>query len=454
MPKPTVNVTFSDETGTYTSQTAAIIADAKAAFATWQKNLAPSNASIELNLHIVADSSQLGGGGSVTTAFVGTDGDLNVFEQGVAYELRTGIDPNGSDFDANIFFTVQAMDDYYWINPLDGTPLPDAKSDLVDVIAHEFGHVLGFNGFRDWSSYELSGDSESTFDAQMQQVGDYMYFTGAKATARYGSNPALTAGNVYHLGNNSPGPGSDLIPDLMNGIVFDYRDYDISKLDVAILSDIGLATKLSDRLVGGDERDRTWGGNGNDDMLGGGGIDHLYGGAGRDRLEGDAGGDFLSGGKGGDRFVLTGMSDSNAAAYDTIDGFDAAQDRFELWFKARLGPTVEGGQLRLKQFAHDLEVVFPGAELKPHHAVLFLPDSGKLKGEAVVVIDVNKVNGFQAGADAVVVLDDARHLDRFNWHTFIATDAEATGAADLARLFQAHDAVVQGPGLLDGDIFL
>jgi len=39
----------------------------------------------------------------------------------------------------------------------------------------------------------------------------------------------------------SPRPGSDLIPDLMNGVVFDRgTSYDISPLDLAILADAGV----------------------------------------------------------------------------------------------------------------------------------------------------------------------------------------------------------------------
>ena len=52
----------------------------------------------------------------------------------------------------------------------------------------------------------------------------------------------MTYGNSTHLGNDVPRPGSDLIPDLMNGVVFVRGDrYDISPLDLAIISDTGLA---------------------------------------------------------------------------------------------------------------------------------------------------------------------------------------------------------------------
>ena len=57
----------------------------------------------------------------------------------------------------------------------------------------------------------------------------------------YGGPVPVTFGNVAHIGNDSSRPGSDLIPDLMNGVVF-FRGtrYDISPLDLAIVADTGL----------------------------------------------------------------------------------------------------------------------------------------------------------------------------------------------------------------------
>jgi hypothetical protein len=58
----------------------------------------------------------------------------------------------------------------------------------------------------------------------------------------------ITYGNPFHLGNNSPRPGSDLIPDLMNGVVYYYQTrYDISALDLAIAKDAGVV--LASRLL-------------------------------------------------------------------------------------------------------------------------------------------------------------------------------------------------------------
>ena len=60
-------------------------------------------------------------------------------------------------------------------------------------------------------------------------------------------NAALTTGNNFHLGNGV-GPGSDLVGDVMNGVVFDYgRRYNVSELNLAMLKDMGVGV-LDDPL--------------------------------------------------------------------------------------------------------------------------------------------------------------------------------------------------------------
>jgi hypothetical protein len=50
----------------------------------------------------------------------------------------------------------------------------------------------------------------------------------------------VTDGNNWHLGN-ATGLGSDLLDDLMNGVSFRRGSrYDVSPLDLAILSDMGV----------------------------------------------------------------------------------------------------------------------------------------------------------------------------------------------------------------------
>jgi len=277
-----VSATFSDSTGQYTSFASQIVSDAVAAFKEWTPYLAPSVGSIEIS--IIADSSETtASGASVTSAYINSNTGIPTYQMGAAFELATGNDPNGSTADINIRVGTSALAQSFWIDPLDGTALPANKTDLVDVLAHEIGHGLAFSGWKDGTTYALPGNYESPFDALITVTGGQPYFTGPKAEAVYGGPVPLTAGNEMHLGNKAPAPGSDLLPDLMHGVAtYLGQRYFISALDVAILSDCGVATILDDNLYGGSGNDTMFGGAGNDVIAGGRGEDILDGGAGVD----------------------------------------------------------------------------------------------------------------------------------------------------------------------------
>jgi hypothetical protein len=64
----------------------------------------------------------------------------------------------------------------------------------------------------------------------------------------------------------------------MNGVVFNFARYQISPLDVAVLSDTGVPTVLSDALAGANWNDSMYGGQGNDTLDGDFGNDQIDGG--------------------------------------------------------------------------------------------------------------------------------------------------------------------------------
>lgn len=226
-------------------------------------------------------------GGSLTTGFVATIGLRSMFEQGVAAELRTGIDPNGSEADARFTFNLAYLRDELWFDPdpsLRSAPVPIDRTDAFSVILHEFGHAIAYNGWADGSGIPPA-TFYSTFDRWMQ-AGTPTVFTGPISVASWGSAPDLTTGNIHHWGNPAPGkragaappretvrwlhgrplpqpachglpsvdapPSADrtavkggapsLIDELMNGVVF-FRGsrYQISALDLSVLEDLGLA---------------------------------------------------------------------------------------------------------------------------------------------------------------------------------------------------------------------
>jgi hypothetical protein len=199
-------------------------------------------------------------GFSATSMFVNNVGGVNVFEQGVANEIRTGIDPNGDMPDLYLKFEPSYLTGELWFDPnplARSAPVPGDKTDAYSVLLHELTHAIAFNGWRDATTAAIPGSPpyESTFD-QWESFDDAnIYFNGPHATAIYGGPVPITYGNNWHVGNAAPRPGSDLIGDLMNGVVF-FRGarYDISPLDLAIIADAGLAT-MPPALAGDINRD-------------------------------------------------------------------------------------------------------------------------------------------------------------------------------------------------------
>jgi hypothetical protein len=184
-------------------------------------------------------------GRSVTSSFVGREGSWSVFEQGAAAELRTGIDPNGNLPDIEFVFNPAYLSTL-WFDPdpySRTADVPRFQLDAMSVLLHEFGHALAFNGWRDPYTGAVDGGSMSAYDrATAFDANGAAVFIGPAAMAVYGGPVPLTVGNYTHLGNEAPRPGPNLVGDLMNGIVF-YTGtrYDISRLDAAILQDVGLA---------------------------------------------------------------------------------------------------------------------------------------------------------------------------------------------------------------------
>jgi hypothetical protein len=207
--------------------------------------VSPIASSIQIEISF-SDSVTRATGFSDTSAFVRNQAGVNIFEQGVAAEIRTGVDPNGVAPDLHIEFQPIYLTDELWFDPAPlnrNLAVPANKTDAVSVLIHELTHAIGFNGWRDGTNAAIPGSPpyESTFDQWETFDGTTIYFTGPNAEAVYGGPVPITLGDNFHVGNAPPRPGSDLLPDLMNGVVY-YRGtrYYISPLDLAMLSDAGV----------------------------------------------------------------------------------------------------------------------------------------------------------------------------------------------------------------------
>lgn len=213
---------------------------------------------------------------------VGEAEGRQLLEQSVAYELRTGVDPNGADPDMYLQIGLDYLRNTLWFDPDPGArsaPVPSNRTDAMSTFLHEVGHAVAYNGWSDATTGIPPATLWSTFDRWMIP-GSPTLFSGANAVAAWGVAPDLTTGNNKHWGNGTaiaaprvewqparpvewrnglavpplaPAPPSmspavagiaaqdSLILQLMNGVVFySGHRYDISPLDVAVLRDVGL----------------------------------------------------------------------------------------------------------------------------------------------------------------------------------------------------------------------
>jgi hypothetical protein len=245
-----IEVRFADSAALYSAFYADLHSVTVAAAQTWMQHLAGDFSAIDLTVQINFVSMATSSGRSLDSGFAGWRADgSSLWHQGAAHELLMGVDINGDVPDVEFNIGIDGyLQTELWFDP---EPLrrialvPEDRTDAMSVLLHEWGHALGFNGWMDGTTGTLPGSYASTFDHQVGLLGTEsgagLHFLGAQATALYGGPVPLTWGNHAHLGNDAAGMGADLVPDLMNGVVF-YRGtrYGVSALDVAIMADIGL----------------------------------------------------------------------------------------------------------------------------------------------------------------------------------------------------------------------
>ena len=240
-------VSFDDPGAVYASFYDRITASVISAGTEWAGYLGSSyraKLQVQLSFADIATAS----GASFTSSLSSVRGGISTYEQGAAYEMRTGIDPNGATPDIQITLGRNGyLQNELWFDPSNGkhsVPVPLNRTDARSVFLHEFGHAFAFNGWRDGSTGALPADYQSTFDALVTTRSvagqNQLFFTGSTATSLYGGLVPLTFGNYGHVGT-----GADLIPgDLMNGVAFSRGTrYHVSPLDLAILRDTGFAIK-------------------------------------------------------------------------------------------------------------------------------------------------------------------------------------------------------------------
>jgi len=189
--------------------------------------------------------------------------------------------------------------------------------------------------------------------------------------------------------------------------------------DVAPYS-VDAATPGNDTLDGGSGDDSLDGGDGDDTLIGSSGNDSLVGGGGADTLAGGKGQDALDGGGGNDTFVLSRVSESTGAGFDTLIGFDSDEDFLDLTVAvSSVHAAINGGSLSDATFDLDLTNAIRKPELGINQAVLFTPDSGDEAGHMFLIVNANGHAGYQAGKDFVFELDHPSNIDTLSAANFI-----------------------------------
>ena len=254
----TYSVSFADPLNQFTPQEKASMAAAvQATGADWARYFqtpGPTNLTVQIELN---DTFPRMTGRAGDSWYLNTVNNIDVFEQAVASKLRTG---NPTIAPADILLTMNTnylrTNLYFEANHNSRTEaIPANRTDAYMVFAHELGHALFMNGWRnpDGTLTTMGPDRpyQSTWDRHIvRQANGQIHFLGPNAVEVYGGPVAITNGNPNHYGNES-GFGSDLVPPanpsviqegLMNGVVFHFQNRSgISALDLAMAKDSGMA---------------------------------------------------------------------------------------------------------------------------------------------------------------------------------------------------------------------
>jgi hypothetical protein len=156
------NITINDTQNTYSTYYAVIKSSIQAAGSFWDNYIGGVNANLEVVVNF-NNNIPTATGRSVTSSFVRNNGTFNIFEQGAAAEIKTGIDPNENEADIEINLSPNYLINTLWFdsNPFTREGIvPNNKIDAVSVFMHELGHAFAFNGWMNPTTGTMPGNSE------------------------------------------------------------------------------------------------------------------------------------------------------------------------------------------------------------------------------------------------------------------------------------------------------
>lgn len=320
-------------------------------------------------------------------------------------------------------------------------------------VFHELGHALGLGHSGPYNGYENLTASEqySKYDTQLWTVMSY-FFAAESAIYPQPKNvdwshsdtpmiaDIMAVQRLYGAPTSTPLSGGQIFGFHTNitGSLAKFFDFTVNTDPVVTLWDgggkntldlSGFSTASKVNLHPGSFSSA----DGHVDNIAiayGTAIDSAVGGAGNDafvcnndgdRVDAGGGADHLTAGTGRDVFVYKSAGESTGTHYDTLTAMDFnSQDRFDLSFKLLgVDAKITKGALSTATFDTNLAAVVNSSHLAAHHAVLFTPNSGTLRGEIFLVVDANGHAGYQAGHDLVFHLDAASNLSNLDTGDFI-----------------------------------
>jgi hypothetical protein len=195
--------------------------------------------SIALNISPTLPGNKLANACSARMVFVGLDEEGPVLVPGAAYKLAFGHDANGDRADIVINLNAARLAEFH----IGDAEVPNRSIDLYSAFLHELAHAFFMSGGGGPHGAPASG--RSPWDLSIYEERNEAVFTGRNAV-RVFSGP-VPLDDAWHLEQEAAGLfGSSLGRLIPAGCRFQ-----VSALDVALASDLGLPTQYDDTIRAG-----------------------------------------------------------------------------------------------------------------------------------------------------------------------------------------------------------
>jgi hypothetical protein len=378
----------------------------------------------QLGAKFTSDTSILGGKGHDTVVLNGTYGHLEIGATGLQHveELRVkaGHDYSITTNDANVAAGDTLIVDAAPLKATDGFNF-DGTDDRDGSFAFHLGNLANADVAGGLGNDTFFGGGIGGNRLAGGGGNDHFVF-GGKFDGSDTVDGGIGSNTVTLNGNFSEGVvfGAAALTNIQTLELHRGHDYNITLDANNLLADTHLtvdAHRLSDashvRLdasaAAGNLAIR--GGAGNDTLIGAQGNNIFIGGHGADSINADGA---------HNRFTYHAAGSSTGKAHDTIAGFDASSDRFNLDVKVdKIDTAITTGRLSNSHFNADLSAIADSNHLGAHDAVVVTASAGTHAGDTYLVVDMNGHAGYQAGHDLVVELNDATHLGALATTNFI-----------------------------------